>query len=400
MHRCQSTETRNVFSCYDVIFIVASTQGPGRGTGWIVIPCRDHGRRVASNRLQGATPAVCVGVRSAAETVGVSTISGMAGRQLKELFRAFQTRDELAFRRAAVEIIEEEQSKHHNALARDLQRLLAAGGGSLDTGVTIVLPEPPKDREGEWALGEVTQPNRLLEDLVLGRPVADLLSSIVAEVSRWPELDAEQIPRRQRLLFQGPPGCGKTSAAAALAAELGRPFLLVRLDAVVSSYLGETASNLRRVLDYSTQGPFVVLFDEFDSLGRSRDEAGDHGEMKRVVTAFLQMIDTYRGPSLLVAATNHPGLLDAALWRRFNEVATFGLPTVHEIRRLLRIRMRVLRHPKVQIDDVASRLRGLPHAAVEKFVQDARRLAILDGQREISAAHAGEALVAVTSRPW
>jgi SpoVK/Ycf46/Vps4 family AAA+-type ATPase len=89
-----------------------------------------------------------------------------------------------------------------------------------------------------------------------------------------------------------------------------RPHMINRL-----SYLGETASNLRRILDYGNQAPFVVLFDEFDALDRSRDDAAEHGEMKRVVTAFLQMIDTYRGPSLLLAATNHPGLLDAALWQ-------------------------------------------------------------------------------------
>lgn len=139
-------------------------------------------------------------------------------------------------------------------------------------------------------------PDRLLEDLILAPRLLSTLTGLVAEVSRWPALDVAGVPRRQRFLFQGPPGCGKTSAAEALAAELGRPFLLVRLDAVVSSYLGETASNLRRILDYANNAPFVVLFDEFDSLGRSRDDAADHGEMKRVVTAFLQMIDTYRGP--------------------------------------------------------------------------------------------------------
>lgn len=324
----------------------------------------------------------------------------MAGRQIKELFRAFRTRDELAFRRAAIEIIEEEQTKNHHALARDLQKLLAAGGDAVDTGATLPVPEPPKDRDGDWPLGEVHQPDRLLEDLVLAPESVQLLRSVVTEVGRWPELDGAGVPRRQRLLFQGPPGCGKTSAAAAVAGELGRPFLLVRLDAVVSSYLGETASNLRRILDYAAAAPFVVLFDEFDALGRSRDEAGDHGEMKRVVTAFLQMIDTFRGPSLLIAATNHPGLLDPALWRRFDEVVTFNLPTVHDLRRLLRARLRATPHPGIDITAIAPRLRGLPHAAAEKLVQDARRSAILDGRREVSASDIDSAMIAITSRPW
>lgn len=322
-----------------------------------------------------------------------------AGRHLKTLFRAFHTRDELAFRRAAMEIIEDEQAKQHHALARDLQRLLAAGG-SLDTSATVVLPEPPKDREGEWPLAEVRRPERIIEDLVLPPQVAELLEQFVSEVGRWPELDAAGVPRRQRLLFQGPPGCGKTSAAEALANELGRPFLLVRLDSVVSSYLGETASNLRRIFDYVEQAPFVVLFDEFDALGRSRDDASEHGEMKRVVTAFLQMLDTYRGSSLLLAATNHPGLIDSAIWRRFDEVLDFRLPTVHELRRLLRLRLRSTPHRGVDIDKVASALKGLPHAAAEKLAADSRRLALLRGNAEVLPDDVRDAIASVTARPW
>jgi SpoVK/Ycf46/Vps4 family AAA+-type ATPase len=324
----------------------------------------------------------------------------MAGRQLKALFRAFHTRDELAFRRAASEIIEEEQAKHHHALARDLQKLLANGAPIVDTAAAVVLPETPKDREGEWELAEVRTPERLLEDLLLPPDVGFTLEQLITEVQRWPELDTAAVPRRQRVLFQGPPGCGKTSAAEALAAELGRPFLLVRLDAVVSSFLGETASNLRRVLDYANQAPFVVLFDEFDALGRSRDDSGELGEMKRVVTAFLQMIDTYRGPSVLLAATNHPGLLDAALWRRFDEVLTFRLPTVHELRRLLRLRLRTTAHRGVDIDKTAAALKGLPHAAVDKLAADARRTALLDGRSDIQTSDLDSALAAVTARPW
>ncbi|MBO4274899.1 AAA family ATPase [Microbispora triticiradicis] len=323
----------------------------------------------------------------------------MAGRQLKELFRAFHARDELAFRRAAQEIIEEEEGKHHYALARDLQRLLA-GAGRADVAAVTILPDPPKDREGDWPLAEVREAQRTLEDLVLSNRVQVLFSELAEEVRRWQELDRAGIPRRQRLLLQGPPGCGKTSAAEALAGELGWPFALVRLDSVVSSYLGETASNLRRVLDFANEARFVVLFDEFDALGRSRDDSSEHGEMKRVVTAFLQMIDSYRGPSLLMAATNHPGLLDTALWRRFDEVIEFPLPTVHDLRRLLRVRLRSVPHDKIDIEDLASRLRGLPHAAAEKLVWDARRLALLAGRPKVTTDDFSAAYDAVRARPW
>jgi len=325
----------------------------------------------------------------------------VAGRQLKELFRAFRTNDELAFRRAALEIIEEEQGKHHTALARDLRSLLAVGNASsIDTSAFTVLPEPPTDREGDWPLAQVRRPEYSLADLVINPTVSMMLEGLIAETRRWPDLDRHGLPRRQRILFQGPPGCGKTSAAEALASELGRPFVVVSLDAVVSSYLGETASNLRRVLDYADQVPFLVLFDEFDALGRSRDDAAEHGEMKRVVTTFLQMIDKYRGPSILIAATNHPGLLDPALWRRFDEVLTFAKPSVHELRRVLRLRLRSTPHSGVNIERYASALKGYPHAAAEKLVIDARRSAVINDRNAVTETDLDMALTHVTARPW
>lgn len=325
----------------------------------------------------------------------------MAGRQLKELFRAFRTNDELAFRRAALEIIDEEQAKQHTALARDLRRLLAAGSESvLDSGSFMVLPEPPTDREGNWPLAQVRPAQITLSDLVVKPDVASTLDQLLAEVHHWPALDRHGLPRRQRMLFKGPPGCGKTSAAEAFASELGRPFVVVSIDAVVSSYLGETASNLRRVLDYADQAPFVMLFDEFDALGRDRDDAAEHGEMKRVVTTFLQLIDKYRGPSIIIAATNHPALLDAALWRRFDEILTFGLPSVHELRRVLRLRLRSTPHLGVNVEYYASALKGYPHAAAEKLALDARRGALIHGRTAITNEDLDAALAQIVARPW
>jgi SpoVK/Ycf46/Vps4 family AAA+-type ATPase len=323
----------------------------------------------------------------------------MAGRELKQLFRAYREGDELAFRRAAQEIIEEEEAKNHLALARDLRRMIA-GGATAAVAEGVALPAPPMDREGEWPLAEIRHPSRVMDDLVLRGTVLEQLRSVATEMPRWAELDRGGIPRRQRLLFYGPAGCGKTSAAEALAAELGLPLLVVRLDAVVSSYLGETASNLHRIFDYARSGSWILLFDEFDALGKARDDPTEHGEIKRVITAFLQMLDGFRGPSLLIAATNHERLLDPALWRRFDEVVEFAKPTVHQARALLRRRLRLARHHGIDVDTVAGRLKGLPHAAIEKVAWDAVRYAVLDHRQTVTEEDMSRAVETVRGRPW
>jgi hypothetical protein len=322
----------------------------------------------------------------------------MAGRELKALFRAFKEGDELAFRRTAQEIIDDEESKQHTALARDLRSIIA-GGSRHSIAVDVALPEPPRDREGEWPLAEVHHPQRGLDELVLPGELLDQLRSLVEEHGKWSSLDLRGVPRRQRILLYGPPGCGKSSAAEAIATEIGLPLVIVRIDSVVSSYLGETASNLHRVMDFVREGSWVLLFDEFDALGKARDDPGEHGEVKRVVTAFLQMLDAFKGSSLLLAATNHEQLLDPALWRRFDEVLEFGVPTVHQTRTLLRRGLRGA-GDKLDIDSAASRLKGKPHAAAEKVAWDSLRYAILDDRKRVSEKDLERALTDALSRPW
>ena len=322
----------------------------------------------------------------------------MAGRQLKDVVRAFHTRDELSFRRAMNEIIEEEEARHHFAIARDLRALLAVNGSTRKQDATLSLPPAPKSRDNEWDLIDVRIPELDLDDLVLTPEISDKLGEITTEVGRWEELVSAGIPKRQKLLFTGPAGTGKTSAAEGLAATLGWPLGLVSVDSVVSSYLGETATNLRRVFEFARDHRMVLVFDEFDALGRMRDDSSEHGEMKRVVSAFLQFLDQYKGPSVLIAITNYPGLLDFALWRRFDEVAEFTLPSVHSIRRLLRLRSRSMSVKPFQIDPTASALKGLPHAAVERFVVDVRRELILRGG--VDGARVGEILLGIRRRPW
>jgi len=324
----------------------------------------------------------------------------VAARDLKELFRAHTAGDQLAFRRAANSLISEEEARSHVALARDLRKILVGGDGVADTTGTIELPSPPTDRDGEWPLAEVRHPRRYLGDLVLHGETETQLAGVAEEFSRRQELIEAGVPLRRRLLFFGPPGSGKTSAAEGLAAELGLPLVVVRLDSLISSYLGETASNLRRVVEYAAKTRAVVLFDEFDAIGRDRDDPQEHGELKRVVNALLQMIEMYQGSSLILAATNHEKLLDPALWRRFDDVIEFRNPTVHQIRRLLRLRLGSFPHRGVKVDEIAGLLKGLPHAAVEAAVFEAARRRVLGGRSQISTSDMRGAANWVAKRRW
>lgn len=323
----------------------------------------------------------------------------MAGSQLKRLLRAYRDRDDLAFRRAALEIIEEEEAKHHVQLARDLRRLLIGGGTSAYGEPTAMAP-PPMDRDGDAPLATVTWSQRTLSTLTLPPSLDAKIRDLLGEVAQWDDLDRAGVPRRQRLLLHGPPGCGKTSVASALAKELGVPLTTVRVDSIMSSYLGETGGNLRRVFDYAAHERIVLLFDEFDAVGKERDDPSDHGELRRVVNAVLQMMEGYVGPSLLVAATNHPGTLDSAVWRRFDEVFEVPMPTVAQLQRVLsRI---LLGHTDSTVDlrQAAEALKGLPHAAAEKAAFDARRRALLDGRDLTTHRDVEEAVTNAKKRRW
>lgn len=323
----------------------------------------------------------------------------MAGRQIKELIRAFQARDEVTFRRAVIEIIEEEEARNHLALARDMRSLLAAGGGRANQPL-FELPTSPKGRDGEWDLLEIRQPEIQFDDMVLNPDVQTGLQDLAAEAAHWETLDAARIKRRQKVLLTGPAGTGKTSAVEAVASFLGWPLAVVSVDTVVSSYLGETATNLRRVFEFAEANRMVLVFDEFDALGRMRDDSSDHGEMKRVVSSFLQFLERYRGPSIVFAVTNYPDLLDFALWRRFDEVLRFELPSVHAIRRLLRIRSRGMKNRPFEIEAAASQLKGLPHAAVEKFVYDIARRQVLYGNDIVTPEVVSGVIRGLKQRPW
>jgi SpoVK/Ycf46/Vps4 family AAA+-type ATPase len=297
----------------------------------------------------------------------------------RKLLLAHFEGDGEVFRSAAREYINEERRKNHHVVARDLERLLASYNGlSVVRGNNGLSPLPggsrdiPKDKERDVALIEMLEPARRLTDLVLDDATRRTLERIVDENRKADLLKTYGARPANRILFCGPPGCGKTVSAEAIAAQLYLPLALVRFDAVVSSYLGETAANLRKVFDFARSRPMVVLFDEFDAIGKDRASLEEHGEIKRVVNSFLQILDGFRSDTVTIAATNHQGLLDPALWRRFDEIVFFDMPDAPAIECLLRSNLRQIGiDPALDLHCLAQELVGLSHADVERIARDA-----------------------------
>ena len=316
-----------------------------------------------------------------------------SGKLLRQLIKTGAEGNHEAFRQVSEEIIQQERSKKHHLLANDLEKILYGRAKSAKILPFTLNDNLPKDREHGIPLLQIKEPTRRLEDVVLSDENRSLLEEILQEIHRSEILKSYGLYPVDRLLFCGPPGCGKTLTAEVVASELGLPLSIIRIDSVISSYLGETASNLRQVFDFISSIPMVVLFDEFDALGKERDDAAEHGELKRVVNAFLQMLDNFEGKSLLIAATNHDQILDSAVWRRFDEVLVFDLPNIEQLRRLLSVKLRGFRR-EFEIEDAefVSELKGMSHADVERVLRRAAKDMIFSGKEFLSERHVQSAI--------
>lgn len=239
---------------------------------------------------------------------------------LVSLVRAGAAGNPAQFRKVTEALIAEERSKQHSLLAdkmaEELHRGLAETNGR---------PSPQAGPSLE-IVAELT-PRRRLDDLLLPRDTRQLIEELIEENHRADLLRSHGLEPRHRILFTGPPGNGKTSLAEAISCELMKPFLVVRYESLIGSYLGETASRLRKLFDYVRTRPCVLFFDEFDTLGKERGDVHDTGEIKRVVSSLLLQIDDLPSFVCVITATNHPELLDRAVWRRFQVRVALPPPT-------------------------------------------------------------------------
>lgn len=305
--------------------------------------------------------------------------------QVKALISSLAAGDEAHFYSIAMQIAAHEARMGHGKLAEEIRALIdkAKSRPRVPQGGPIPLARP----RGELAeLLSVSYPNVHLKDMVLGASTKKKLDRVVREHRAIQIIRNRGLSPRRKLLLIGKPGTGKTLTASALAGELGLPLFIVRLDGLITKFMGETATKLRLIFEALNQTRGVYLFDEFDSIGSARGLNNDVGEIRRVLNSFLQMVEQDNSDSLVIAATNHVGILDRALFRRFDDVIEYDLPDKIRIIETLKAKLGAFRTQRIQWARVAAMAHGLNFADITRACEDAIKDALI--HERISVTHA------------
>ena len=294
--------------------------------------------------------------------------------QLKALLTSHIEDDDDRFYSVAMQVAAHEAKLGHGKLAEDLRALIDNAKSQRST----VSPVPINRPRGELAsLLEASYPKTRLGDIILGNTLAEQLQRVMREQRHAGRIVEHGLSPRRKLLLIGPPGTGKTLTASILAGELGLPLLQVRLDGLITKYMGETAGKLRQIFDATSRTRGVYFFDEFDAIGSQRGLANDVGEIRRVLNSFLQMIEQDRSHGLIVAATNHAEILDPALYRRFDDVLYYNLPDKSQIAKLLKTRLAGTATKRIRWQSLAALASGLNYAEVTRAANDVLKDALI-----------------------
>lgn len=300
--------------------------------------------------------------------------------QLKALIKAHSQGDDAQFHSVAMQIAAAEAQNGHGKFAEELRDLIDKARVRLPSPGPS--PIPLARPRGEVAdLLSVSYPTSRLDDLILAPNTRKVLDRVIREHKTLRDIRAHGLTPRKKLLLVGPPGTGKTMTASAIAGELAVPLFVVRLDRLITRYMGETAAKLRLVFDAISQTRAVYLFDEFDSIGSERGLSNDVGEIRRVVNSFLQMVEQDSSDSVIIAATNHPSILDRALFRRFDDIVQYELPTRAEVVAALKAKIAGAKPgTRIRWENLASRAVGLSYADITRAAEDALKHALIEGR--------------------
>lgn len=315
----------------------------------------------------------------------------------KRLFRAIFIEDITSLKKIANTIIQEERKLGHNVLADSLEKISVSEKPKYtvfdtnrnETGLSSL----PKSKRTNSQLVSYIPREMLKHHMILPNDVEDRLLSIEQEYAARDRLNKYNLVPKKKILLYGPPGCGKTLSAERIAWNLGLPLLKVRFDSLLSSYFGESASNLRMVFDYCKNEPVVLLLDECDFIAKSRVTSQDVGEVPRIVNMLLTLLDEYDAPGLVLATTNLKVSLDEALFRRFDDVIEMPIPETEERKRLLKMTLSAIPvSPDVDYDDISEKLSGYSAANIVLIAQRAAKIGILSGSKKVCIEHFTKAL--------
>ena len=294
--------------------------------------------------------------------------------QLKALLKAHLEGDDDRFFSAAMQVAAHEAKLGHGKLAEELRSIIDDAKSRRGAGSLVPIGRP----RGELAnLLEDSYQKVRLGEMILGKELSEQIQRVIREQRHADRILEQGLVLRRKLLLLGPPGTGKTMTASVLACELGLPLLQVRLDGLITKFMGETAAKLRQIFDATWKTRGVYFFDEFDAIGSQRGILNDVGEIRRVLNSFLQMIEQDRSHSLVVAATNHPDLLDPALFRRFDDVLHYELPGRSQIAELLKTRLSGCTLGQIQWTKLADLAAGLNCAEVIRAANEALKDALI-----------------------
>jgi SpoVK/Ycf46/Vps4 family AAA+-type ATPase len=309
-----------------------------------------------------------------------------AAEQIKSLIQSFADDDETRFYATAMQIAAAEARKGNEHLAHELKRLIDKAKASKKHTQGLVKAMPVNAAQKELSdLLELVHPKEQLKDMVLDLELKRALRRILDEQQKLEILLQHNLFPRKKLLFTGPPGCGKTMSARVIAYELGLPLFIIRLDGLISRYMGESIAKLRLIFDAMHQFRAVYLFDEFDSIGTTRSASNDVGEIKRILNSFLLQIEKDDSNSLIIAATNLPNVLDTALLRRFDDILIYKLPNENEIFKFYKLELSDFNLSKrFDLKRISKESIGLSYADIHRICEDLEKDLIVYGSDEIS----------------
>lgn len=312
----------------------------------------------------------------------VTTMSN--SKQILAMLRSRAEGDDELFYSIALQIAASEARQGRKTTAEELRAAVDEARSKVSRGSTVAIPfsKPRGDLE---ALIDLREAKIRLADVILNDASEKRLADLIRQQRKRDWLREHGKTPNRRILFVGPPGSGKTMTAEALAGELKLPLFVIRLESLITRFMGETASKLRLVFDETLKRRGVYLFDEFDALGGRRNATNDVAEMRRVLNSFLQLMEQPTATdSVLIAATNHPELLDRALLRRFDVILEFAAPSAAQIESLIKKNLKPLKYSRLNWNAIVKQSQGLSQSEIVRAAEDAVKTAILDERNTLT----------------